>query len=287
MKRLVILLGFIAGCDAKPSKSGGDAPPVEGAKAQPAPDVKTPDVKAPDAPAKITVKLAGLEVYNAEVEKLFVSDDPFAPKKRHGTMLYLWVSLPDQHILNVDQDGSELASIVDDRGTELYKPMGEKSAQKWLCAGKELRFSPEGNSVMVQIHVPTLPTAGAKELTVKGQLGIRVAGDLEVGSWEGATKDGGVQGKIGPIKLFGGKGNMSFSAPDPNLIKQVSCFEKDGKPLKGTYRASGSGSVGGVVSYDSNFTYSHPVDFVKVEVKYAKNVKSIVVPVQLSCSLGF
>jgi hypothetical protein len=162
------------------------AKPEDKAPDKPSPDAPAPDESTPDqaAPAKRAAKgpAAKAGAVSVEVVSLTVTKPPKneaegAAFQTPGTHITLLVSAPGRMVTSLDAEKSKITECIDDKSTNLAKPMGENLTGD-APAGLTLNIAPDGSSGTIELNQPRIPKAAATRIRIRGELHL-VCGDGE------------------------------------------------------------------------------------------------------------
>lgn len=167
---------------AKPEDKAPDKPSPDA----PAPDESTPDQAAPTKPGAARPRAKGpaakagaasVEVVSLTVTKPPKNEAEGAAFQTPGTHITLLVSAPGRTITSLDAEKSKITECIDDKSTNLAKPMGENLTGD-APAGLTLNIAPDGSSGTIELNQPRIPKAAATRIRIRGELHL-VCGDGE------------------------------------------------------------------------------------------------------------
>jgi hypothetical protein len=224
-------------------------------------------------------KPASLKVMEFRVSK------PASPEEkavgltsRPGTTLALLLDLPGRQLIGVGE-GSKVASLTDDKGTNLIKDprSGDPFYEIQWMANKP---GPRG---LVYLVAPVTPARGATRLTVKGTLAVRVGSQEKEAQARGiALKADGNKIPVGPVNLVVPKdqfieGELAVEVVSDKVVKNVAFLDAAGKELKSSRRDQ---------AFGTDYLLRSKPDKVTIKVTYFDKTETVVVPINLSFGVG-
>jgi len=223
-----------------------------------------------------------------------------------GTALSLLVVVPDGGLIGFDSDGSKLTALKDDKGTDLMKaPPVPKAQGRFRATTRGGRLSPfahmskDGKACVVEVRTGQAPAKGATRLTAMGTLAFRRAAGKKAFRQEKVALKPGTKITAGAIPLTISK----VGAPrwkrsgmvleialkanqDTTPISAIRFFGADGKEIESAPAGGSRMTMMGRTEVTRNYQLGRKVDAVTVEVEYWTGLETLVVPFDVTCTLG-
>jgi hypothetical protein len=239
---------------------------------------------ADDDKTKASVKVIGLDIHRTNENEQILTFNP-------GTTVEVLLTQPGKSILSIDPKASRLASITDDKKTDLTKT---KSAfgRDWLNAAF-LRFNKDNSQCVFQIYAPSTPAEGASKIMIKANFAVIVGKEEKTAEQKNVTLKVGEKAKLDAIAMTVEKGfgdgkqvTVSFITPERS-IKSLEFIDSKGKAIPSIFPNTNPTFANGKGQFQTSCSLPVQTAPVTIKATYFSKTETVNVPVDLSFGLGF
>jgi hypothetical protein len=245
-------------------------------------------LNAAEAPKPAVV---GLQVMRPGTHEASLS---IVPGERAGTTLWLLVTLPDRHIVGLDETASKITAFADDKGTDLNVEERNRFWHKPVdCETVE-----DGRGCVLAFRSPKLPAANARTLALKATVVLlHGIGDKTAAQASVALKEG-AEIKVGPFPMK----IMTLAAlkspparrlltlegsQEDRAIRSFAFIGPDGKDIGAEIIPGRRVGAGSLVHWYRPFALPAGVENVTLRITYFERLESITVPIEITAGIGF
>jgi len=241
---------------------------------------------AQDAKVEVTQVSVGKKLTDAQKDLFFGN--------AAGTKLMLLISLPGRTFIGAEREESVFKSFKDDKGTELFAPLGHApETDDWLGAFGP-KFTDDGKMCGLSVEAPGLPAKDATKLSFAGDLVLRCGATPKTVEQKNVALKKGAKITVGPVPMTvtsaavaGNQTNFDLHARAPlDRIVSIRFFDSTGKQIAGGQRGYESGSIMGNYEITTSYELQRKVTAVNVKITYFEKVEKVTVPVQIEAGLG-
>lgn len=243
-----------------------------------------------DSPPPITVETCGLRVVAPTSEG---AGDLRAFNQFAGTTVALQVVRPSGGLISFDRDASRLEIFADDRGTNLLVKKGFMSPG----FGAWTRISDDGRVAMLEVNGGALPSSGARQIDIKGNLVFKVATEKKTFQQKKVSLTAGTKIQAGPIaftiKEVGKPGwgdepvQITLEAKqEVDSLFSVRFLDDAGREIKSAAASSSRMKMFNSVVVEKSYRLAEKVDSLTIELTYWMDMQTVELPLDLSASVG-
>ena len=225
----------------------------------------------------------------------YKNDDMLRPFNQTGTAISIEIVYPPGGLIEMDEEESELKRLIDDRDTDLLASKGRFQRPGF---GSFPKLSDDTRAAVIEISSPGRPASGAKSITTSGTLVFKAATTKKTFKQENVTLSVGESIEAGPIKFKinavskpdWGDEPLQVTLETNRDISELAeiRFTNDAGELIKSRQASSSRMGGlGMVRIKHDYALAEKVDKVTIEMDYWTDMHDVVVPFELSTSVGF
>ncbi len=211
-----------------------------------------------------------------------------------GTRLMMYLEKPGQVFIGVERDACKFELFTDDKGTDLFGPLGHApDADDWLGAFGP-KISENGKYCCLEVQAPGLPAKDATKIRFSGTLMLNCGSAPKTVEQKNVPLKKGSKITVGPVQF-----DISSVKPDGNglivdlharksleRIIKFAFFDAAGKPIGGTRDSMESSYMLGIYNITETYKLSRKVPSMTVKISYFDKVENIAVPVQAETGLG-
>lgn len=243
-----------------------------------------------------------IQAQNARVDVLSISvGKPLSQAQKdvflfthEGTQLQLGISLPGRTFIGEDREQCKFEQFTDDKGNDLYAPLGHApEADDWMGSFGP-KFSADGKLCGLQVDAPGLPANGSTKLHFKGTLVLSCGVQPKTAEQKNVALKKGFKITAGPVPFEVTK--MQVEGSDTKLeikayksldrIIKIAFFDAKGKEIQSQREGYDSGSVFGNFSITQYFDLKGKVTLASVKISYFDKVENVTVPLNIEAGLG-
>ena len=211
-----------------------------------------------------------------------------------GTRLQMSISLPGRTFIGEARDECKFGKFTDDKGTELFAPLGHvPETDDWLGTFGP-KFSSDGKLCGLQIEAPGLPAKDATKLQFAGTLVLRCGLMPKSIEQKNIALKKGAKITVGPVpfeivnaKVEGNDTKVELKANKTlERIIKIAFFNAQGKEIKSDREGYESGSIFGSYTINQYFVLSGKPTVINVKISYFDKVENVTVPVNVEAGLG-
>ncbi len=233
------------------------------------------------AQSKLAVSVGGLRVVGPGIGESGSEQRPF--NESTGTTIVLMVRAPKgTGIVDLDNDGSVIDTVSDDKGTNLLED---------ASFGSFPEVVKDGSAGLIELKLGARPGAGATSVAAEGSLNVTTATGTKpvksasVALVEGKTfKVGTIPITVGKVEASEDSISVTFNLPRAALktIKAMKFLDAKGGEIEGDRRGSGYLNETGELDYQLKTTSKT----VTVSCDVWQGLKSDKLPFKVTASLG-
>jgi hypothetical protein len=234
------------------------------------------------------IRVVGIQVLKPKADDKDLWFEFFSP----STLIQVIIELPDKAMLDIDRGASKLTSFQDDKKTDLSKSknpiLGPFGQSHWL---QHTTIGKDKKRCLLRVWGGNAPTEGAGKVNLKALVAVQCGTSEKTAEQKEFALKKGNKEKMGPLSLeampapFGpGRWQLTFKSEHPR-IKQVECFDAEGKPLKVEPGFSFTGGFGKPV-HQATYLVPTKQDTLSIKVTYFDKVEEVKVPIDVSVGLG-
>jgi hypothetical protein len=233
------------------------------------------------AQGKIAVSVGGLRVVGPGIGESGSEQRPF--NESTGTTIVLLVKAPKgTGIVDLDNDGSVIDTVTDDKGTNLLED---------ASFGSFPEVVKDGSAGLIELKLGARPGAGASSVAAEGSLnittaiGTRPVKTPSVALVEGKTfKVGTIPFTVGKVDASGDSMRVTFNLPRASLktVKAMKFLDAKGAEIEADRAGSGYFNETGELDYNLKTTSKT----VTVSCDVWQGLKSDKVPFKITAGLG-
>lgn len=238
---------------------------------------------ATTAQAEGSITVAGIRI----IDKPYNDENGMRPFNwSAGTRVALLVEHDAGGLFSLDTEASQLKTFADDKGTNLLagdSGFGEPGLED------DVSLSKDGQAMLIEVHGPTRPAAGAKQIRLRGKLAVQRAEDTETFKAENVKLEKGTQFTLGEHQFeitamseSFGRPMVKFRSPiSRDFIAEVKYLDGEGNDITGSGRFwSGDKRFGRTLKKDAK------VDRATIQMKIRQNAETVTIPLKVDASVG-
>lgn len=239
---------------------------------------------------------AKVEVVGVSIGKKLSSDaaNELFMFKADGTKLYTLITLPGKTIIGADREASKFGKFTDDKGTNLFAPLGHvPEADDWIGTfGPKL--TEDGKACGLTVEAPARPVPGATKLLFNANMVFRCGTSIKTVEQKNVALKKGSKITIGPVPMEIVQTQVAANETSLGLksraslerILSVRFFNAAGKEIESRIEGYESSSIFG--NYEITRTYKLPgkVPVANVKIAFYDKVETVSVPLAIEAGLG-
>jgi hypothetical protein len=219
-----------------------------------------------------------------------------------GTSVGLLIKVPQGGLVVFDSDSSKLKSFIDDKGKDLTKSDIKKTEIGLDLPPFEAmpHISKDGKLCRATLTVPSTPTKDATKLTISGEAVMKIATQKKDYSADKVELKKDSKINAGPIPLtitragkpeWSGDGNefavVLEAKQNLDSILDIQFFDAAGKKIDANRFSTSSSGFTNNVSVTWEYQIKSKVDSAKIVITYWTDMKTVVVPFNMTFGVGF
>ena len=215
--------------------------------------------------------------------------------RRTGTVLTIRAARTDEHLLGVDAKLSALEAFTDDRKTQLVSESG-KLLRTWLDG--RTWAGPDGRNCLFEVFSMRTPARGARQLRLKARMVLKCGRDGAAAEQADFRLAKGSRLTVGPapMKVTGvqrGDRTTIFTLSTESSTERIACIrflDAGGKEIDTQLLEESVVGFMGNTFYDRTYCLKtaepRRINSVTVRVEYFNRIRKLVVPVDVTATVG-
>lgn len=219
----------------------------------------------------------------------------FAPGRLGGMEIHLMLEDKVRTFISLDMEGSTLTALADDKGGNLLTSRGRLDLGGATIDPFPL-ISPDGHRLTLSVGTRQLPSAGATQINLAGQLAVLAGGPIKTLTFKDVTLQRGAKFDIPGLALQiqelagrdaaeGLSTEITFSSPaNLDRIRALRYLDSAGKVAVAS--AGNSSRTALPAGYTRTFTLKGKIEKTTLETDHYLIIEKLTLPMDLTVTLG-